>query len=368
MTSQASNDATFAVAEDRVAKGRLLMAGLADEIRGLWDTLGRIEGAPAPNGSLNLSDNSIVDVLNWLRRALTSVRSLDLEVFQNSNERAYLTLRAADDRGMAVKGLIGPRNNAVHHPEVVDPGVDRAMGPFTSGRYFIFPTWVHRTQRLDAMFTDHRGVFSEGYAAAYGTHIAGRSLLDPVMDAFDFFDTMAPDLARRDADGQLDCFPLPPPPFADAHLYFRLMPSSPNETRQRTALDIQLRFMLEMSLPTGRVRVITGAFRSDEGEVVLTGYTDVRDTFRHAFLDRPDQVQLDIRGGFRYLLSLPPAAGASDPGPVEVAGDLTLPGGQPFPVDGLVTATANEAEVAEGRWELCQKDASYYQQFRRPRG
>jgi hypothetical protein len=167
---------TLTIGADRVEKGRLLMAGLGEEIRGLWDTLSRIDAAPAPNGHLDLSGDSVFDVLNWLRRALTSIRSLDLEVFDNSDPQRYLDARAADRRGMAVRGLTAPRNNAVHHPEVVDPGVDRAIGPLEDGCYLIFPVWVQRTSRLDPMFTTQNGSFSTSYAQAYDSQVAGRSL------------------------------------------------------------------------------------------------------------------------------------------------------------------------------------------------
>lgn len=358
---------TFAIAGDRMEKGRLLMAGLGEEIRGMWDTFSRIEAAPAPNGHLDLGSDSILDVLNWLRRALTSIRSLDLEVFQISNEQAYLAVRATDPRGLAVVGLTAPRNNAVHHPDVVDPGVDRAMGPLVDGRYFIFPVWAERTSRLEPMFTTQRG-FSQAYADAYDDNVAGRSLLDPLLDAFDFFDSLAPNLARRDVAGQLAHFPLPPPPIAGGHLYFRLLPSSPNETKQREVLDAQLRFMLATSLPEGRERVITGAFKADAGEVVLVGHTIVSDIYRHEFLDVPDQVRADIRRGFRYRYSAAQPSSANDVGAVEVAADLTLPDGQWLPTAALLTAGTADAEASGGRWELCQRDANYYRRFRRPRG
>lgn len=377
MTEQRGDDAaegsalagvTLAIAGDRVEKGRLLMAGLGEEIRGLWDTLSRIKGAPAPNGHLDLSGDSVIDVLNWLRRALTSIRSLDLEVFENSDQQPYLNARAADPRGMAVRGLTAPRNNAVHHPEVFDPGVDRAIGPLEDGRYLIFPVWVQRTSRLDPMFTMQNGNFSTSCAHAYDDHVAGRYLLDPVLDAFDFFDTLAPSLARRDADGQLAHFPLPPPPVAESYLYFRLTPSSPNESKQRAVLDVQLRFMLEVSVPEGRERVITGAFRTDYGEVVLTGHTVVTDTYSHQFLDLLTQVQADIRRGFRYLNLVAQPSPTTDGEAVEVAADLTLPDGRPLPTAELLTAGAKDVEVSSGRWELCRQDASYYRRFRMPRG
>jgi hypothetical protein len=44
-------------------------------------------------------------------------------------------------------------------------------------------------------------------------------------------------------------------------------------------LDVQLRFMLEISVPEGHERVITGAYRTDDDEVVLTGHTVVSDAY-----------------------------------------------------------------------------------------
>jgi hypothetical protein len=58
------------------------------------------------------------------------------------------------------------------------------------------------------MFTQPNGEFSNSYAVAYDAHGAGRSLYDPLMDAFDFFDSLAPTLARRDSSGQIAHFPL----------------------------------------------------------------------------------------------------------------------------------------------------------------
>ena len=47
----------MAIGGDRVQKGRLLMAGLGEEIRGLWDTLSRVEAAPIPGGWISWLDH-----------------------------------------------------------------------------------------------------------------------------------------------------------------------------------------------------------------------------------------------------------------------------------------------------------------------
>lgn len=115
-------------------------------------------------------------------------------------------------------------------------------------------------------------------------------------------------------------------------------------------LDVQLRFMLENSVPEGHERVITGAYRTDDDEVVLTGHTVVSDTYSHQFLDLLAQVQADIRGGFRYLLVVPQPSPATGTEAVEVAADLTLLDGRPLPTAELLTDGAEDAEVSSGRW------------------
>lgn len=356
----------FAVAANRVDKGRLLMAGLEEEIRGLWDTQSRIEAIPVLEDRIDVTDQSLFQLHNWLRRALTTIRTLDHEIFFKSDEKAYTDLRQNDPRGITVRGLTGPRNNAVHHPEIIDPGIDRAIGPFQDG-YLIFPVWVNRTQRMNSVFTNDKGKFMKSYATAYDDKVAGRALHDTLLDAFDFFDTLGPGLAHRDTGGQFRLFPLPPPPVAESHRFFRLMPDSPNESKQQAVLDVQLRWQLEMSRPLGRERIIIGAFEADTGEIVLFGFTIVSDTFVQAFYELPSQVRMDVSGGFGYSLAVGAQPSPIPPtGAVEVLRGLLQPDGSELPIDDLLGAGAADAEVAEGRWSLCKDDPRYYARFRRP--
>ena len=141
------------VAAGRIWKGQLLMSGLAEEIRGSWNSLSHVVAFPTDDGRLQLSPHSWCDVVNWMRRALATIQSLDFDVFQASDVAGYLAARAADPRGMAVRGLAGHRDNAVHHPELFDPAVERATGPGTDGLYVISPRWADRTPRLDPVFS-----------------------------------------------------------------------------------------------------------------------------------------------------------------------------------------------------------------------
>jgi hypothetical protein len=186
------------------------------------------------------------------------------------------------------------------------------------------------------------------------------------LDAFGFFDTLARDLARRDVDGQFTFFPLPPPHVAEAGLYFRLSPASPNEHRQQALLDAQLRFHLEMDAPTGRERVITGAFEAESGQLVLVGYTVLRDGFSHQFFEPSDQVTFDSRRGYRYVLDVGVSPG-SDSQVLEVTADLNLADGRPLPTAELLHAGSEDAERASVQWERCQKDARYYARLLRSR-
>jgi len=359
---------TIRITQERLDKGKLLMSGLAEEINGLWLCRSRAEGILVPGARLDITDESIQDLLNWLRRALTTIRSLDLEVYEESDRAAYRTARETDPRGVAVRGLTAPRNNAVHHPEVVDPGVDRAMGPLDDGRFVIDPVWVMRTSRLDTMFTDQKGRFNDSYAEAYDDRVAGRSLTDPLLDAFAFFHDLAPDLARRNDEGNLRQFPLPPLPIAAPYVYSRLDPSWPTESERRDELQNQLRSEILESPPSGLERQISGAIRTEDGHLVLTGMTVVSSSYGHQFLETPEQVIADIRRGYRYVLSKldgAPSSESSRADLVQLGTELKLPDGTPLPVEALLHAERHSAEIWLAKWELCQKDAAYYARFRK---
>lgn len=204
--------ASVTIAADRIWKGQLLMSGLAEEIRSSWDALSRVVALGTDDGTVRPTRDDWLDLVNCMRRALATIRSLDFEVYQASDVAGYLAARAADRRGMAIRGLAGHRDNAVHHPELFDPVVEEATSPDADGQHILSPRWAERTSRLDPVFSTRGGQFSESYARAYEDHVAGRPLLDPLLDAFAFFHSLAPHLARRDEHEGRACQPLGVPP------------------------------------------------------------------------------------------------------------------------------------------------------------
>lgn len=129
------------VAGDRIRKGELKMLALATEIRDVWDACASVVGSPVPGGTLDLHDLDRVVVA--LDHALVTIRTLDLEVFDASDQAAYRAARddPASRQGRTVRALTAPRNSAVHHADVIDPDVASAAGPVpgTEGRYLINP-------------------------------------------------------------------------------------------------------------------------------------------------------------------------------------------------------------------------------------
>lgn len=214
------------VAADRVRKGELKLRALVDEIRRFSHACRTIRGTLAPGSAVDIEH--IDEVINAVDNALVAIRTLDLEVFEKSDPTAYRALRSTDPQGGVVRALTGPRNSAVHHPQVIDPDLDRVVGPIDDV-FIIFPKWKHRSELPTETFQyatgPKKGQPIAAYIAAFDTFAAGRRVLDTLMDAFSFFDRCDPAIADRDDDGNLRGFLLPPLPIGE---YLRLGPDWPD--------------------------------------------------------------------------------------------------------------------------------------------
>ena len=210
---------TLTIGADRVEKGRLLMAGLGEEIRGLWDTLSRIDAAPAPNGHLDLSGDSVFDVLNWFaapsrRSARSTSRSSTTPTRSVISTLGQLTGGAWRSAGLRPPGTMQSITRRSSTPASIAPSARSRTGATSSflcgSSAPVASTRCSPRRTAVSLRHTRRRTTAKSRGA--------RSLLDPLLDAFDFFDSLAPSLARRDADGQLAHFPLPPPPIAESHL------------------------------------------------------------------------------------------------------------------------------------------------------
>lgn len=124
-----------------------------------------------------------------------------------------------------------------------------------------------------AMFEHHdkkrRGQLNTDYALSYDNAVAGRLLVDTLMDAYAFFESCDPSLVKRDADNQISGFPLPPLPFAGG--YVRLHPDWPSHEH----VDSEIRNRTRSALPKGRDRQIRGLLSVGGTVVQLAAITEL---------------------------------------------------------------------------------------------
>jgi hypothetical protein len=339
----------------RTRKAQLKMRGLGTDIRRFSDACTNVRGTVAPGPSVDIEDIEIDPVINAIDGALVTIRTLDLEVFQASDPKAYGALLDGLPEGRAVRALTAPRNNAVHHVDVIAPGLQRAVGPLGLGtdRFIVLPRWKNRSDLPVAMFRyprgSKKGQDNVGYMASYDAGAAGRLVLDTLLDAFSFFDQCDPTIADRSSDGELVGFPLPPLPVAG---YYRLEPKWPDHE----TVEQRIREMTQAVPPAGQHREITSRLDTDAGPV-FCGYTTVDTHHKSSFLEAPDQIGRDLALGYVYRAPV-----AERMVKVVVVNaelwvdatrlvDLSLPSAPPVPWAGY--------------WELCEGDADFYRSHRR---
>lgn len=161
--------------------------------------------------------------------------------------------------------------------------VASAAGPLpqSGGCYLINPRWKAREALPARMFHGkHRPTLASAYDDAY----AGVPILDTLLDAFAFFDGLAPSLARRHEDGSLEGFPLPPYDFALR--YRRLAPDWPTERVWNGRA-----WLVAQAGPPHGSRTIVGRI-TVSGRVILCGDTIAGAGRTQAFTELAEQVVL----------------------------------------------------------------------------
>ena len=220
------------------------------------------------------------------------------------------------------------------------------------GTCVIFPRWQARGLLPTAMFEYHdkkrRGQLNTDYALSYDNAVAGRLLVDTLMDAYAFFESCDPSLVERDADDQISGFPLPPLPFAAG--YVRLQPDWPSHEH----VDSEIRNRTRSALPHGRDRQIRGLL-SVGGAVVCCGYTDSAGPYARSFTEPLDQVVADIGAGFEYLVELDGTQAR-----VTLHEGAAVTDGRELASIAELMLTGDDEEPWNGWWSLCQDDARYY--------
>ena len=332
------------VTADLRRKGQLKLRGLISEIAEVHHACQSVAGQVVPGG--NVEFEHIDHVVNALDHALVSIRTLDLEVFENSDATSYRAARERD--GHVVRGLTAPRNAAVHSGEVIDPDLARAVGPLRD-RFIVFPRWKQRA----AIPANAFNRTSAQAIAAYDAAVAGRTVLDTFFDALSFFDRCDPTLLDRDTRGGIIGLPLAPLPIPG---YCRLHPDWPSSEE----VDANIRREFSSALPFGIRRRVDGYVRLPTGEMHLCGYTQLSESFSKTFTEPVAQVTADVADGYRYELALDGIA--RELGANGVA--LTM-AGRSLDLSQLVDLTPIEPW---SRWAECAaNDAAYYRAARHPR-
>ena len=204
----------FPVPPDRAAKAKRWMLALQRQVRATWI-------ATVDNNSVLCRthgiESDVAPVGVELALALVAVRVLDLEVFHHGHGQRYEDHRASKPGGRVVDGMTLIRNAEVHLPTVVDPQVDAALSiplewldsdewPYAS-QYQLAPVWLPFAD-LPEEVRDHDRTSSR-CKDSYADALAGRLVVDTLLDAVAFFRECDPAVAARDSDGELACFPLP---------------------------------------------------------------------------------------------------------------------------------------------------------------
>lgn len=272
-------------------KGALRMSALVEDINRYHEKCANFAGSVVPGTTVEFEDFD--SIINELDRALVAIRTLDKEVFQDSERLAYEQLRDSTPGGQVVLAFASLRDIATHRADVVDPDIGRAVGPIGDGRFIILPRWKQRAELpADAFTKQHRGTYNTR-ARAYDAHVAGRYVLDTLFDAFKFFDGCDQRLAPRADDGQIMGFPIPPLPAVMG--YHRLGPDWP--THEEAEQN-----MVQRSTdapPAGSERSIMGTI---EGGSIVCGWTEVEHGRLASFTEPVRQVVADLGKGYPYVV------------------------------------------------------------------
>lgn len=291
------------VKDELFRKGALRMRALAEDINRCAEKCASVAGSVMPGEMVQFEDFD--PIVNEVDRALWAIRTLDNEVYCASGGPDYVDLRGTTPRGQVVWAFASLRDVATHRADVVDPDIRRAVGPLDEGRFMIFPRWKQRTALPVDTFRKQDGGVYGTRISAYDDHVAGRHVLDTLIDAFAFFDACDGQLARRDPDGQVEGFPLRPLSGRGVG-YYRLGPDWPtHEEAERNLFQFAA-----SARPAGSARSIVGTLQAG---TTICGWTEF-ETRRASFTEPVRQVVADISRGYPYVL----AAGGS---PVETVGD-----------------------------------------------
>lgn len=322
------------------------LRALSRATRRVWDESQLVRGTLCPQHGLEI--DHLDEVANAIDDALVAIKTLQ-EIATGRDKARYDSHLGGDPSGRVLVGLHGPRNSAVHDIELFDPDLRRAVGPLENQRFIVWPRWKVRQDLPASVFQTKGGKDMEWTFDAYDQHVAGRLVVDTLMDAYAFFLAVIPDLVPRLSDGHIEGFPLPPLPIAGYH---RLHP----EWNTHEAAADGIRRQAQERRPPGEKRRIVARLETRQGRIIC-GYS-VEGGRGSAFTDQEDQIARDIAEGYPYVVE---TAAGDLPLKVE-SGSLLLNDGRS--VDDVVPLPSGNDPPWQTWWDMCVEDAEYYRQQR----
>jgi len=348
----------FRLTAAQLPRARQLTRSLQHEIRNTFEATVLPEATP--EGNRPTADIAALRASN----VLVLVQALN-EMFIANHLRAteddpstsiYEAHMGREPGGRVVGGFKFLRNAVVHDPFafvafdvkqiVTAQYVDGSKG------FRVFPRWVEFDQLPSIV--RHGRKTGDRYKEMYQSHVAGRNVLETMLDALRFLLDCDPGMARLVVGGYpaalpLEAFPLP---IGSTHRYERAHPYQLTEVEW----DRELRDAVGAQAPTGSERAIKAVLRDEHGEVVAyCGDTLILPGQTTAFTETPEQVLRDVEEhGFPYQAVIDsqrhPVTAAQ--GTLRAGGaDLSqlMPDAEPF-----------DGRLWRGWFELVSTDAQYW--------
>lgn len=125
----------------------------------------------------------------------------------------------------------------------------------------------------------------------YDTHLLGREVTDTLLDAAGFFYRVCPSVVHRDGKGEWTGFPLSHQPGVAQ----RLHPEEPLD-------ESKALLWMAQRPPGGDQRVIAGAFREHDSQLIVFGFTFVARCAFMPFFETVEQIIADMGMGYPYYL------------------------------------------------------------------
>ncbi|WP_405183678.1 hypothetical protein OG225_42965 (plasmid) [Nocardia sp. NBC_01377] len=225
--------------------------------------------------------------------AVTVMRTIDTlmcELLSPAESARYTALWSSDRDGRVVRGLLLIRNSEVHRHAPIDVDTDRVVSGPRDYPWRVFPQWKEYAD-LPAEVRHGEPNQSRTPHDRYRDSVAGRPVVETLLDAMRFFDRCDPSLTRRADDGDIARFPL------EEYIQHTYECRHPYWPRAAEHNDLLLDGMTLMS-PTGRSRQVRRAVLLDD----MTLYAGLTDLGYHSasFAESADQIAWDVAGGFPY--------------------------------------------------------------------